>query len=112
MNRDAVIFVDASVSCTPPYEFYRIVPDRDYTYTTHAMSPQTVLSVYEQVNNQPAPESFMLTIRGDAFELGQPLSESAQANMHDAIKLITTILKLPQTNWLNHVSVSRQGNHS
>ena len=104
MDKDAVIFVDASVSCATPYEFYRILPERADSYTTHAMSPQTVLAVFEQVNKQPAPDAFMLTVRGTSFELGEPLSEAAHHNMQHAIRCLNKILDLPKTNWLNHVS--------
>ncbi len=38
-RRECVLFVDASVSATAPYEFYRLQAERDSSYTTHAMSP-------------------------------------------------------------------------
>jgi len=95
-----VIFVDASVSCASPFEFYRILPARDDSYTTHAMSPQTVLSVYEQANKQSSPVAYMLTVRGTQFELGQPLSTSAKHNMKMAIAFLTDIIQRPRDNWL------------
>ncbi|MEI2781775.1 MAG: hydrogenase maturation protease [Candidatus Competibacter sp.] len=52
-NRALVLFVDASVSCPPPYQFARLRPARDTSYTSHALSPAAVLHVYEQINRVP-----------------------------------------------------------
>ena len=38
-NRERILFVDASVSAKAPFEFYRLKPVADESYTTHAMSP-------------------------------------------------------------------------
>ena len=54
-KRERVIFVDASVSGKAPFEFYQIQADKDDSYTTHAMSPQSLLAVYEKVNKQTPP---------------------------------------------------------
>jgi len=42
-GRALVLFVDASVSCPPPYQFTRLQPARDASYTSHALSPAAVL---------------------------------------------------------------------
>ena len=39
-NRERVLFIDASASATAPFEFHRIKPVKDDSYTSHAMSPQ------------------------------------------------------------------------
>lgn len=87
-NRKHVLFIDASVAAAPPYEFHRIQPDQDDSYTTHAMSPQSLLTVYEKVNKQPAPNSFLLSVRGYEFGLGLPLSAQAELNIEKAINFI------------------------
>jgi len=83
-GRERVLFVDASTSASAPFEFLRIQPEQDASYTTHAMSPGAVLAVYEQINDHPPPPAYLLSIRGYAFELGQPLSAQARANLQDA----------------------------
>jgi hydrogenase maturation protease len=83
-GRERVLFIDASVSARAPYEFAALHPERDSSYTTHAMSPGAVLAVYEQINDGPPPPAFMLSIRGYEFELGQPMSTQARANLQDA----------------------------
>ena len=50
-----VLFVDASVSCVPPYVFDRLQPVRDFGYTTHAMKPEALLAVFRQVTGREPP---------------------------------------------------------
>jgi len=91
-NRALVLFVDASVSCPPPYQFARLGPARDTSYTSHALSPAAVLHVYEQINRAPSPPAFSLAIRGERFELGEPLSPTAQTNLAAALEFAGRLL--------------------
>jgi hydrogenase maturation protease len=84
-NRALALFVDASVSCPAPYQFTRLQPIRDASYTSHALSPAAVLHVYQQINHAPPPPAFQLAIRGESFELGEPLSAAAEANLAAAL---------------------------
>ena len=87
-KRERVIFVDASVSGKAAFEFHQIQADKDDSYTTHAMSPQSLLAVYEQVNKQAAPTSFMLSVRGYEFGLGLAMSDEAIDNLNEAVAFI------------------------
>jgi len=91
-NRERVIFVDASVSAKAPFEFHQIQADKDDSYTTHAMSPQSLLTVYEKVNKHAAPTSFMLSVRGYEFGLGLDLSDKAGVNIDEAVGFIKQCL--------------------
>lgn len=91
-NRALVLFVDASVSCPPPYQFARLRPARDTSYTSHALSPAAVLHVYEQINRVPPPPAFSLAIRGERFELGESLSPAAEANLAAALEFAGRLL--------------------
>ncbi len=91
-NRALVLFVDASVSCPPPYQFARLRPARDTSYTSHALSPAAVLHVYEQINRVPPPPAFSLAIRGERFELGESLSPAAEANLAAALEFAVRLL--------------------
>lgn len=84
-NRALALFVDASVSCPAPYQFTRLQPIRDASYTSHALSPAAVLHVYQQIHHVPPPPAFQLAIRGESFELGEPLSATAEANLAAAL---------------------------
>ncbi len=88
-GRRRVVFVDASVRAAPPFELSRIVARRDGSCSTHAMSPAALLETYRGVVGEP-PESWVLAIRGERFELGDPLSEHAQAHLDAALEFFVT----------------------
>ncbi len=87
-HRKRVIFIDASMTASPPYEFDRVLPEQDISYTTHAMSPAAVLSVYQQIHQQPPPSTYLLSIRGYAFGLGEPLSRRARSHLRTAFDFL------------------------
>jgi hydrogenase maturation protease len=87
-----VLFVDASISASAPFELVRLRPEQDSSYTTHAMSPQALLSVYQQVNDSSPPPAWLLSIRGYEFGLGEPLSTEANRNLLAAFNHIKTLL--------------------
>ena len=89
-DRDCIIFVDASVSCAAPFEMELLAAERDDTFTTHAMSPASLLSVYKQVNGNEPPTSWLLTIRAYEFGLGKEMTEQARQNLQQAFKHIPT----------------------
>ena len=91
-ERELVLFVDASVSCPPPFQFTRPRPAHDTSYTSHALSPAAVLHVYAQVHHAPAPPAFQLAIRGESFELGESLGAAAEANLAVALAFAERLL--------------------
>jgi hydrogenase maturation protease len=98
-QRECVLFVDASVSASAPYEFHQLQAERDSSYTTHAMSPVAVLDVYQQINQHQPPPSYMLSIRGYQFGLGQALSEQAKINLQQGYEFIKTLLATDARQW-------------
>src|SRR3989338_1041897 len=86
-GRSAVLFVDADISCAEPFHFSEIAAAHDNSYTSHAMTPFALLHTYRQVYGTDAPPAFLLRIRGYDFELGNPLSDKAAANLEVAAKL-------------------------
>ena len=87
-GRECVIFADASINCAEPFELYPLAPARDDTFTTHAMSPASVLSVYEEVNGREPPPAYMLEIRAYEFGLGKEMTEGARANLQKTFEHI------------------------
>lgn len=83
-GRRHVLFVDASVD-VPAYAARRIEPARDTTFTTHAISPQSVMQTYLDIENTEPPPCWLLAIGGRSFELGEPLSMDAEANLVAAL---------------------------
>ncbi len=94
-GRDLVLFIDAHVSCSSPFAFTTLLPEGDRSYTTHAMSPAAVLQVYQQINRCPPPPSFLLSLRGERFELGEGLSPAAQANLEAALQFARELCARP-----------------
>lgn len=84
VGRSAVLFVDADVSCAEPFHFSGIAAAHDHSYTSHAMTPFALLHAHRQVYGADAPPAFLLRIRGYDFELGNPLSGRAAANLDAA----------------------------
>jgi hydrogenase maturation protease len=86
-GRRRVLFVDASLDAVPPCSLTRIEAERDASFTTHAMSPQAVLKVYADIDEGEAPPCWLLAIRGERFELGEPLTEAAQQSLQAALQV-------------------------
>ncbi len=80
-GRNAVLFVDADMSCAAPFHFSAISAAQDNSYTSHAMTPFALLHTFRQVYGTDAPACFLLRIRGYGFELGEQISAEASANL-------------------------------
>lgn len=85
IGRQRVLFIDASLSCPAPFEVVELQPAQDANLTTHALSPQALLQVYQDMQRQPPPHCTLLAIRGEAFELGEPPRKAALANLEHAL---------------------------
>ena len=84
-GRRRVLFVDASLDAPAPCSLVRIEAARDDSFTTHAMSPQAVLKVFADIEDGAPPPSWLLAIRGECFELGEPLGAAAENNLKAAL---------------------------
>jgi hydrogenase maturation protease len=85
LGRARVLFVDASLTCRAPFEVISLAPARDLSLGTHSLSAQALLQVFCDLHGHAPPASTLLAIRGEAFELGAPLSPVAQANLERAL---------------------------
>ena len=90
-----VLFVDASTRAPAPYALTRVAPARDRSFTTHALSPQALLSVREDIAGATAPEAWLLAIRGERFELGAAMDAQAEARLAAATRLARDLLSHP-----------------
>jgi len=101
-ERALVLFVDADLSCPPPFAFRLLKPACDNSYTTHAMSPSAVLQVFCEIRHQEPPPSYTLSIRGERFELGEHLSPEADANLEAALSFAEKLCANPDPGyWLS-----------
>jgi len=86
-GRREVVFVDASLDAPAPFTFAPVVALEDASYSSHELSPGAVLHVYHKLFGEPPP-AFVLALRGEAFELGEGLSEAASAHLEAALDFI------------------------
>lgn len=86
-GRQLALFIDAGANTPAPYVFERIFPSLAVAHTTHALSPQAVLQVYRQTEEADPPPAFVLCVRGERFELGEPLSVAALQHLEAAMAL-------------------------
>jgi hydrogenase maturation protease len=81
-GRTRVYFVDATAEGgAPAFEVRPVRAARDGTFSTHLLSPEAVLHTCQEVLGEPAPEAFVIAIRGERFELGEALSATAERNL-------------------------------
>lgn len=83
-GRQHVLLVDASLNCGAPFEVTRVQPAPDASLTSHALTPQALLQVYQDLRGEPPPCS-LLAIRGERFKLGEPPSADALAHLQYAL---------------------------
>lgn len=93
-GRQRVLFVDASLNCTAPFEVTALQPQQDASFTTHAMSPQALMQVFRELHGQAPPPCTLLAIRGTQFELGEPPGADALAHLAAALHWAEGWLKL------------------
>jgi hydrogenase maturation protease len=86
-GRRRVLFVDASLDAPAPCSLTRIEAAHDASFTTHAMSPQAVLKVYADIDEGEPPPCWLLAIRGERFELGDELSDTARSSLQASLQL-------------------------
>jgi len=89
---DLALFLDADMACPGPFAFRRAIPHQDATFSTHALSPEAVLQVCREVNGAEPPPSYILSIRGQRFELGEPLSPAASSHLEAAWTFLQRLL--------------------
>ena len=83
-HRQRVLFVDAlKDGGSDAFRFYRAVPKMDFSFTSHAMSIETILATCGQCFGT-LPEVHVLAIRGYEWELQGGLTAAAQGNLDSA----------------------------
>jgi hydrogenase maturation protease len=82
------IFVDAFKGELPNgFQWKTVEPTSDFEFTTHALSPQAVLFFCEQLYGKK-PAAHCLLIGGDAWELGEGLTEESHKNLQSALNFL------------------------
>ncbi len=88
-----VLLIDAHQALERAYHFELLEPRQETSYTTHGVTPSTLLSIYQQTLHQAPPPSYLLALQGEAFNLGENLSPLAEQSLQQAYEFCTAILK-------------------
>ncbi len=92
-GHDIVIFADADVSGPEPFSFRRIGPAAEWSFSTHAVEPASVLGLADRLFGARA-EGYTLAIRGYDFDgFGERLSPPARANLAAATGFLENALR-------------------
>ena len=84
-GRQRILFVDASLVADAPFQISLLEPAKDASFSTHAISPEAVMQVYVDLQDEAPPPCLLLAIRGLRFELGESLSASAAEHLEAAL---------------------------
>lgn len=76
----AVVYVDASQTGPAPFAFRPLTPQKEIAFSTHAMSPESVLALAAELYDA-RPPAWILAIRGYEWESNAPPTEQALANL-------------------------------
>ncbi|BBL70185.1 hydrogenase maturation protease [Methylogaea oryzae] len=90
-ERQLVLFIDAGHGTPAPFNFYRPQPQA-IGHSTHALPPEALLPVFEQVLHRPPPPAYVLCIRGERFELGEEVSPQARRHYEAALAFTERLL--------------------
>jgi hydrogenase maturation protease len=93
-TRDVVVFLDASRDQAEPFRFAAIQPSLTVSFSTHAMSPESVLALCGDLYGA-RPAGRLLTIRGYSWEPNEPMTEGARGNLQAAQAWLMTRLESP-----------------
>ena len=76
----AVVFVDAARGGAEPFAFKRLEPRGEIAFSTHAMSPESVLALAAELYDAKPP-AWILAIRGLAWEPNEPPTKTARNHL-------------------------------
>ncbi len=80
---EKVIFVDASIDADEPFSFRKIEPSAEITFSTHTMSPESVLALCKDLYDKDL-EAYVMAIKGYEWDFIEGLSSGAINNFNEA----------------------------
>ena len=87
-DADLGIFVDAHRDGNSGVRWRETAAGTQLQFSTHHLPVESLLFLYESTFGNSAPPCYLLSIAGNAFELGAELSAAAQCNLQIAHRLI------------------------
>lgn len=92
-GRELVLFIDAGMDTPAPFSFYRAAASATPSLFSHALAPEALLALYQQIHHEAAPPAFVLCIRGEQFELGTSVSAESDGRINEAMGFIQGLLQ-------------------
>lgn len=86
-EHDVVIFVDAAKEENETFSFNPIKPARKIAFTTHAMNPESVIALCDELYKKK-PKAYMLSINGFKWDVAEKMTSEAERNLGPAIEFI------------------------
>jgi hydrogenase maturation protease len=90
-QHDVVVFADAAKDQAEGYLFRAIHPAAGVSFSTHAMSPESVLALSRELYGA-CPAAYLLTFKGCKWEPNGVLTAEARLNLEAARPFMTRIL--------------------
>lgn len=87
-----VVFIDAAKEGQAPFEFRPLAPQKEISFSTHAMPPESVLALADELYGA-RPPGWLLAIRGEAWELNAALSAAARSHLAAAREFLQSWLR-------------------
>ncbi len=101
-----LLFIDASVSIDAGIRLESIQASSDGNFSTHAISPQALLNVYQATTGSEVPPSYLLHVAGTSFGLGESLGDTGRDAAESAWTFLKDLLDRPATEWRERLSAS------
>ena len=95
----AALFIDASVEIDAGFRLERIGPSKSGNFSTHAISPQALLNVFEQTMQEPAPQAWLLHVAARNFALGAEPGETANRAIEAAGDFLDSVFGDDPASW-------------
>ena len=90
-----VVFVDAAKEGQAPFEFRPLAPQKEISFSTHAMPPESVLALADELYGA-RPPAWILAIRGEAWEPNEPPTAAALSHLAAAREFLQGWLRKPR----------------
>lgn len=104
-QRQLVLFIDASVANVNDIALQELQPTPDSSISTHALSPAALLNVYQRIMGAVPPDSFLMTLKAEQFELGTGLSIGMQQRLQQAYILLQQLFSAPNAEYWRQLIV-------
>ena len=88
---EKVIFIDASTEDIEDYIVTRVRPSDKVNFSMHSVCPSFILHLCQRLYGY-SPETYLIHIKGYAFELQEGFSMQANRNLRRAYKYLQSVL--------------------